>query len=244
MIELKQNTAKQVQQQPSPDVVAPPNAQYLAMLGHSAFPDKTAMIIVRPHNDNVSGAKLDALIKATRQRYQKFSIIMADSLEGHLHGSRTAGKDIAAKWLVDNAQYLTDKEINAIIPWDDIAGDNAFIKKHETVKFLYNANNNARYYINMTCADRMRRLSIKKQKAGEIFDQKALMKAVLNYRIEELAGMSILRDRKDIPELCTEEFVNDDLLYDRMTAHSLKMPRIYPVTFHAVENTEPLSFED
>lgn len=228
-------SAKQAQQ---------PEMQYLAMLGHSAFPDTEAMIVIRPHNDIFSGAKFEAMMIATRLRYSRFKLVMADTLECHILGTRTEGKEAAAEWLVQNAQYLTDKEINSIMRWSDIIDDANFERKYETLKLLYHSNDDARYYINMKCADRMRALVTQKQRANEKFDEKKLMQSVLNYRLEELAGLSVLRDQKDIPELCVEDFVGDDLLYDRLSSTKLKMPRIYPVTFQIVEKSEPLSFED
>ena len=215
--------------------------QYLALLGHSAFPDKEAMIIIRPLDENLSGAKLEALLNAVRMRYKSFKIVMADTLAGHILGSRGKGKDAAAEWLVKNAQYMTDKEINGIISWDIIAGGKAFERKHETLKLLYHTHEDARYYVNMTCADRMRRLVAQKQRSGEAFDQKDLMQGILSYRLEELAGLAMLREKKDIPELSTEDYVSDDRLYDRMTKETLVMPRIYPVTFKAVEQREEFS---
>jgi len=96
----------------------------------------------------------------------------------------------------------------------------------------------------MTCADRMRRLVGKTPANNNGADQKELMKNVLNYRLEELAGLAILRDKNDIPELSTEDFVSDDRLYDRLSKETLIMPRIYPVTFQVVSNNTPLSLED
>jgi len=244
MAQSKQSVNGQVHTLQQQKVALQPEQNYLAMLGHSAFPDTEAMIIIRLSNDDLTGAKFEALINATRLRYKSFKIIMADTIEGHLVGSREQGKDMAAEWLVKNAQYMTDKEINGIISWDKIAGGAVFKRKHDMLKLLYTGNDDARYYINMTCADRMRRLVGKTPANNNGADQKELMKNVLNYRLEELAGLAILRDKNDIPELSTEDFVSDDRLYDRLSKETLIMPRIYPVTFQVVSNNTPLSLED
>jgi|GEM_PF-3734838 len=227
-------------EQPTPQ--APAQKEYIALIGHGAFADKTALIPIRLHNTDLSGARFEALIKAARLRFDKYTLVLMDSIENHLIGS--GGRAKAQDWIRTNKDVLTPKDIDSIITWANIRDMAGFARKHSMLELLYQTNDDARYYVNWACAQRMQAIKAQCIRNGVTFDEKKMMKNVLNYRLEELAGLSMLRDKADMPEICSEDFVNDDLLYDRLSSEKLAMPRVLPVTFQLIDELPPLSLED
>lgn len=206
--------------------------EYLALIGFDTTPMTSCFLYVIPSHTAHNGKRLEAILEATHQSFKSTKLVLADSIETNLGLSQSDAVAAGDQWLKANKDILSKGLYSNLTRWDTVKHAPNFKIKYQTISNLYFNNSEVRFQINMTCADRMRKLSKSMDRERFMANEKKLMENILNYRLEELAGLATIQSWGETAVIMPEgDTTDDEHFYNQYTTAPFTLPRSYPVSF-------------
>ncbi len=198
---------------------------------HIRGPPQDVILIACPPSHDQQGRKLEATMRALKENFNVQALYLADTLNAHNTGSSEIARRQGDAWLDRHGDMLDDLPI---IRWDDICSHSDFEVRHREIRRLYSENGTARSAVDCICARHVATVIERLLAQGVEPDEADLMRRSVNYMLEEIAGLSIIRDMTDAPEVYSGECFADPEIFDRLTSTTLKLPKVLPVAFERV----------
>ena len=207
---------------------------YTADIHCAADKPHECVLIINPQNPDQSGEKLKAILKAARKEFAVIHVFLQDTLQSCFSGTTVIARKKGTQWIEDHRHILGDLA-DKIVRWDVVKNDPGFAKKREAVEILREFDKNGRQIIHMACARyAIHKINVLKSQ-GRSYDERTLMRLMVNYAQEEIAGIAVIHSLCSCPELYVEERYGDQHVFGRlnqdMSEIDLTIPKVYEVTF-------------
>jgi hypothetical protein len=174
------------------------------------------MLIVNPSDPEQSGQRLQATINAINENFNSAQIFLADTLDTPFAGTTALARKKGTSWIEENRSCLGSFS-NNLVRWDEIREHPTFNERLENVKLLHEFDK-------------------------EGYDERTIMRKMVNYALEEVAGLAVIREITPSPEIYAHERYGDPHVFGRLNASyidaDLTLPLIYPVTYYALDQDE------
>ncbi len=210
--------------------------KYKALIsgGHSG---QTVILIVCPPSHDQQGRKFLATMTALRQsRFRLEALYLADTLNVHNGATREAAREAGTSWLARHDALLGDVPVTR---WDNIASDSSFERRYAESRRLYTEEPAARVAVEAICRKHATTILQRRPQA----DPATVLENSINYMLEEIAGLAVIRARTAAPEVYPGEFFEDPALFHRLARVPLLLPEVLPVSFQPLQ-TEKESAPD
>lgn len=192
--------------------------------------ERDCILIVCPPSHDQQGAKFRATIESLHGRYNLRCIWIADALDEHNSGSLLLALQRGQEWIDRHNHLLGNTPIRR---WQEVRRHPDFAAKYDEVKRLYHECLAARAAIDDICHTHAITIAARQIARGLAPDHSSLMSRCINYMLEEIAGLSIIRDLGDLPEIYPGAHFSDPDIFHRIARISLRLPRVIPLSFRA-----------
>ncbi|MEM7668064.1 MAG: hypothetical protein AAF317_02805 [Pseudomonadota bacterium] len=185
------------------------------------------ILIVCPPSHDQQGRKFAATMRAL-EGWPIEAVYMADTLDRNNGKSHDAAYDAGTAWIERHALHLGDLPI---VRWDAIRADADFERRFDEIHALYDRHPIARRAVDDICRPHAELQAQRIIAKGDMPDRCRLMRHSVNYMLEEIAGLSIIRSRTAAPEVYPGQFFADLAIFDRLSDVPLLLPSVLRVTF-------------
>ena len=223
---------------------------YVAHIQTTGDISRGCQLIICPGSHDQSGSKLTATVTAILKRYKKpCPIILADELDRHnfmalkgINESQAQKEAVlrGAQWLEQHKDILDSfyQGEYAITRWDQIKNHRTFKQRLSVFTEMYydlddasvqnKINEICNKHVDVVCLREARRGTVDRTQHNTIFQ------ASVSYMLEELAGLSTVREQNDAPEIYPGECFLDPHYFHTLCNTkevSLRLPEVLKVTF-------------
>lgn len=185
------------------------------------------ILIVCPPSHDQQGRKFAATMRAL-EGWPIEAVYMADTLDRNNGKSHDAAFEAGTAWIRRHEAYLGDLPI---VRWDAIRAATDFERRFEEIHALYARHPIARQAVDGICRPHAELQAQRILAKGGMPDRCRLMQHSVNYMLEEIAGLSIIRSRTAAPEIYPGQYFADPAIFDRLSDLPLLLPSVLPVTF-------------
>ena len=211
---------------------------YYAQIYTKADKASDCMLIINPAEPAQCYKKLEATFSAIDKEFLSCKIFLADTIYNHFCGSTLLAKKKADEWL-ENHKNLLSQYNHEVIRWDAVKEHSTFNARYENAKLLREFDKNGRKIIHMACARTAVRHINEMKRIGRRYNEKALMNKIINYSLEEIAGLAVIRELCTHPEVYPYERYGDPHVFGRLNASyidaDLTLPTSYQIKFYAID---------
>jgi hypothetical protein len=221
---------------------------YYAHIYAKADKASDCILVINPAEPTQNAERLKATLKAINEEFLSCKIFLADSIYHHFCNSTLLAKKKADEWLSSHEAILSQYNYD-IIRWDSVREHETFDARYENVKLLREFDKDGRKIIHMACAKSAVRHLKELDKIGRPYNEKAIMNKIINYSLEEIAGLAVIKEICPHPEIYAHERYGDPHVFGRLNASyidaDLTLPTQYQIKFYAADGSnENMNKED
>jgi len=185
------------------------------------------ILVVCPPSHDQQGRKFAATMQAL-EGWPIERLYMADTLDRHNGRTHAEAYANGSAWLDRHREWVSNIPLTR---WDDLRADASFARRLAAIQNLYADNQIARNAIDRICRPHARLIYERLKEKGHFADPVTLLKNSINYMLEEIAGLAIIRSHTTSPEVYPNEYFMDPDIFDRLSEETLSLPRVIPISF-------------
>lgn len=190
--------------------------------------DRECILIVCPGSHEQQGRKFAATMDTINNSFRCHTLYLADELDVHNGRTPAEARQQGHDWLVRHADLI---EGLPVVRWREVKGDPAFQTAYDEIGRLYMQTPPVRQAIDDICREHTHVLMERFRTQGRAGFPSDLMRQSVDYMLEEIAGLAVIRQRGDFPEVYPGACFEDPAIFDRFSPVPLALPRVLPVRF-------------